>query len=156
MHLSDQQRGQIPAPVHLAPPSLSPEQIARLEHDLGEVLNGAPVIIQTTTVTTLDLKLGDRLAVIAPPDIDNLAKLDQFTRIVRAQLAEYAGIQAVVFPAGTKLDIVHPAADGACAAEWKTDPDGRVYAYDPATGLVVAEETVPRDEPLPDLPMGKP
>lgn len=64
-----------------------------------------PDAIPIANLHRLDLKPGDRLAVIAPDWADAEDTFQRFGEMVQRNLA-YADIQAVVFPPGTQLDVV--------------------------------------------------
>lgn len=108
----------------------------------------ASALIPLPEVRRLDLKRGDRLAVILPPHIHSAQQVHEFSQRLQAQLDAYVPeVRAIVFEHGTELDIVRPGPRYPVGvenpAEWRTDPDGRRRAYT-------------RDGRLPDLPMGKP
>lgn len=54
----------------------------------------------------LDLKPGDRLAVIAPDWITSAWDMSEFTRRVRDQLSEFLDVRVAIFPPGTDLAVV--------------------------------------------------
>lgn len=63
-----------------------------------------PEPIQLGDVRRLDLRPGDRLAVIAPPELDTLQQLAWFRSAVNDQV----DVPVVVFPHGTELGVVGP------------------------------------------------
>lgn len=66
----------------------------------------SPDLIPLENLRRLDLRPGDRLAVIAPDWIISERDMGEFSRRVHDQIATYLDVQVVVFAPGTKLEIV--------------------------------------------------
>lgn len=63
--------------------------------------------IPLANLRRLDLKPGDRLAVVLPDGVASASAVDEFAKLVQSQLDELApDVRALVFPPGTNLDVI--------------------------------------------------